>query len=146
MADPDGGFRILEGSTLEAIKPKDTAAVQKAKAEHEKLFKMIALRNQIAPTAPPASPPAASPLEAAEPPVSVPVNSQPQETRAVQQRRRQHSQLFNRIAEQHRQVAEEHRRIAAIREAAAASTPNQNQRRSRQRRPSSSFVPLASRS
>ena len=45
QADPDGGFRILEGSTL-GMRPKDTVAVKKAKEEHAALFKMIAKRNQ----------------------------------------------------------------------------------------------------
>ena len=45
QADPDGGFRILEGSTL-GMQPKDTVAVKKAKEEHAALFKMIAKRNQ----------------------------------------------------------------------------------------------------
>ena len=77
----------MEGSTL-GVRPKDTAAVQKAREEHEALFKMIAKRNQ-------------------EQNVSL-----PQETRAVQQKRRQHAELFQKIAEEHRLLAEEHKRLA----------------------------------
>ena len=95
MADPDGGFRILEGSTL-GVRPKDTAAVQKAREEHETLFKMIALRNQQQPV----------PVQE---PVPLPL---PQETRAVQHKRRQHAELFQKIAEEHRLLAEEHKRLA----------------------------------
>merc|ERR1711862_451088 len=95
MADPDGGFRILEGSTL-GVRPKDTAAVQKAREEHEALFKMIALKNQQQPV----------PVQE---PVPLPL---PQETRAVQHKRRQHAELFQKIAEEHRLLAEEHKRLA----------------------------------
>jgi hypothetical protein len=101
VADADGGFRILEGSTLEGMRPKDTAAVRKAKEEHEVLFKMIALRNQEVPVV----------AEAV----------QPQETRAVQQKRRQHADLFQRIAEEHRLVAEEHKRLADLHSRQASS-------------------------
>ena len=48
VADPDGGFRILEGSSLD-MRPKDTVAVKKAKEEHEALFKKIAQRNEYQP-------------------------------------------------------------------------------------------------
>ena len=92
VADPDGGFRILEGSSL-GLRPKDTVAVQKAKEEHEALFKMIAERNSAEVSAP---------IEAVL----------PQETLAVQHKRRQHAQLFQKIAEEHRRLAEEHKRIA----------------------------------
>ena len=86
----------MEGSTL-GLLPKDTAAVQKAKAEHEALFKMIAQRNSVPPAAPvPVSPLAAVPLE----------------TKAVQNQRRQHAALFQKIAEEHRLLAEEHKRRA----------------------------------
>lgn len=95
MADPDGGFRILEGSTL-GVRPKDTAAVQKAREEHAALFKMIALRNEQQPV----------PVQE---PVPLPL---PQETRAVQHKRRQHAELFQKIAEEHRLLAEEHKRLA----------------------------------
>ena len=95
-ADPDGGFRILEGSTLDTLAPKDTKAVQKAREEHEHLYKMIALRNQQQPV-----------------PVQEPVPlPPPQETRAVQHKRRQHAELFQKIAEEHRLLAEEHKRLA----------------------------------
>ena len=97
MADPDGGFRILEGSSL-GLLPKDTAAVQKAKEEHEALFKMIAQRNEQLPTQP------------LQPQVVVPV-----ETYAVQESRRQHAELFQKIAEEHRRLAEEHKRLAEVR-------------------------------
>lgn len=101
VADPDGGFRILEGSTLgSASQPRDTKAVQKAKAEHEALFKLIAARNQIPPS------------EVEEPTVVEP----PRETVAVQQKRRQHAQLFQQIADQHKRVAEEHKRLAQLHE------------------------------
>ena len=95
MADPDGGFRILEGSTL-GVRPKDTTAVQKAREEHAALFKMIALRNEQQPV----------PVQE---PVPLPL---PQETRAVQHKRRQHAELFQKIAEEHRLLAEEHKRLA----------------------------------
>lgn len=87
MADPDGGFRILEGSTL-GLRPKDTAAVQKARDEHEALFKMIEQRTP----------------ESVQP---------PQETPAVEEKRRQHADLFQKIAEEHKRLAEEHKRLAA---------------------------------
>merc|ERR1711983_617254 len=87
VADPDGGFRIMEGSTL-GLLPKDTAAVQKAKAEHDALFQMIAQRNSVPP--------------------AVPVLK---ETKAVQNQRRQHAALFQKIAEEHRLLAEEHKRL-----------------------------------
>ena len=90
VADPDGGFRIMEGSTL-GLLPKDTAAVQKAKAEHDALFQMIAQRNSVPP--------------------AVPVRTLLQETKAVQDQRRQHAALFQKIAEEHRLLAEEHKRL-----------------------------------
>lgn len=90
VADPDGGFRILEGSSLGSLQPKDTLAVAKAKQEHEALFKMIALRNEQ------------------------PIHSQPVESLAVQEKRRQHAELFQKIAEEHRLLAEEHKRLAAV--------------------------------
>ena len=86
MADPDGGFRILEGSTL-GLGPKDTKAVQKARDEHEALFKMIEQRT----------------------PESFAL---PQETPAVEEKRRQHADLYQKIAEEHRRLAEEHKRLA----------------------------------
>jgi len=91
QADPDGGFRILEGSTL-GMRPKDTVAVKKAKEEHAALFKMIAKRNQQ--------------------PAEVAVAVAPQETRAVQEERQTHAELFQKIAEEHRLLAEEHKRLA----------------------------------
>ena len=36
----------------------------------------------------------------------------PKETLAVQEKRRQHAELFQRIAEEHRLLAEEHKRLA----------------------------------
>ena len=36
----------------------------------------------------------------------------PRETPAVQEKRRQHAELFQRIAEEHRLLAEEHKRLA----------------------------------
>lgn len=123
QADPDGGFRILEGSTL-GVRPKDTAAVQKAREEHETLFKMIALRNQQI----------GEQLEHQQVhPQHHHVQQQhqhvqqhqlhrqqqhaaalnlPKESKAVLQKRRQHAELFQKIAEEHRLLAEEHKRLA----------------------------------
>lgn len=44
-ADPEGGFRIMEGSTLGTV--KDTEAVARAKAEHAVLFANIAAAHQV---------------------------------------------------------------------------------------------------
>jgi hypothetical protein len=44
-ADPEGGFRIMEGSTLATV--KDTEAVARAKAEHAALFANIAAAHQV---------------------------------------------------------------------------------------------------
>ena len=86
----------MEGSTL-GLLPKDTAAVEKAKEEHEALFKMIAQRNSV--------PPTAVPVNSAHAHLQLPV-----ETQAVQVKRRQHAQLFQKIAEEHRLLAEQHKR------------------------------------
>ena len=65
--------------------------MRKAKEEHEALFKMIEQRNEN------------------------PVQAQPVESLAVQEKRRQHAELFQKIAEEHRRLAEEHKRLAEIR-------------------------------
>ena len=54
---------------------------------------MIAQRNSVPPEA-----------------VPQPLPQLPQETLAVQQKRRQHAQLFHKIAEEHRLLAEQHKR------------------------------------
>ena len=130
VADPDGGFRILEGSTL-GVRPKDTAAVQKAREEHENLFKMIALRNeQIGEQQEQQSHHVPKPQEHVphhvphpqehvphhvpnhHVPQTPPLLSLPKESKAVLAKRRQHAQLFQQIAEEHRLLAEEHKRLA----------------------------------
>ena len=119
VADPDGGFRILEGSTL-GVRPKDTAAVQKAREEHENLFKMIALRNQQIGEQLEHQPHHVPQPQEHVPhhvpnhhvPQTPPLLSLPKESKAVLAKRRQHAQLFQQIAEEHRLLAEEHKRLA----------------------------------
>ena len=98
-ASEQNGFQILPGSTIPlneppaVVAPKDTLAVQKAKAQHEALYEQIAASHQIAP---------------------IPyVRQSPHETVAVQKKRYEHESEYQRIAAEHAQIEAQHAALAA---------------------------------
>ena len=120
-ADPEGGFRILEGSTLGPAQPRDTKAVEKATAEHEALFRNIAAAHAAAAESPAFSQPEdalldpVDAIEAVEAVAAAQAAAAPQDTVAVQKKRQEQADLYRKITEQHRKIAEQHERLAAQR-------------------------------
>jgi len=98
-ASKESGFEILPGSTILSndpqveSHPRDTVAVQRAKAQHEALYQEIATSHQYA-----------------QSPVPVRVL---QETKAVQKKRNEFKNEFQRIAAEHARIEAEHAAIAA---------------------------------
>ena len=84
----------MPGSTPQAVAPpKDSVAVQRAKAQHEALYKQIATSHQTVP---------------------VPHTYQSlQDTKAVQQKRYEHESEYQRIAEEHAKIEAQHAALAA---------------------------------
>lgn len=98
-ASEENGFQILPGSTIplndnpEALLPKDTVAVQQAKAQHEALYHEIAASHQNIP---------------------VPhVRQSIPQSKAVQQKRYEHESEYQRIAAEHARIEAEHAALAA---------------------------------
>ena len=98
-ASKENGFQILPGSTILSNKPqvpahpRDSLAVQKAKAQHEALYDEIA----------------ASHLSV---PVPAPVRVL-QDTKAVQKKRNEFVNEYQRITAEHARIEAEHAAIAA---------------------------------
>jgi len=98
-ASEENGFEILPGSTLlanqpdVASNPRDSVAVQKAKAQHEALYQEIYASHQANPVPYP--------------------DRVLQETKAVQKKRNEFANEFQRIAAEHARIEAEHAAIAA---------------------------------
>ena len=98
-ASEENGFEILPGSTILANQPdvaplpRDSVAVQKAKAQHEALYQEIYASHQANP-------------------VPYPIRVL-QETKAVQKKRNEFANEYQRIAAEHARIEAEHAAIAA---------------------------------
>jgi len=98
-ASKENGFEILPGSTLldgqaaVAPHPRDSIAVQKAKAQHEALYQQIYASHQASPVPAPAR--------------------VLQQTKAVQKKTNEFANEYQRIAAEHARIQAEHAAIAA---------------------------------